>query len=468
MENIVTAVTTVSDWLWGLPILLVLVFGSVFLAFKLKFFHFKYVGYIFKSTLGKMFSKDSVGEGTISPFQALTSALACAVGAGNIVGVSVAIFAGGPGAVFWMWFVALLGMTLKYSEVVLALKYREKNEIGEFVGGPTYYISKGLNMKWLGAFFAFSLMLEVLPSTMVQANSVAEAAKEVFNINPMITGIVTLVIVGIVVIGGIKRIGEFTGKFVPFMSLLYVGGALIIVLLNITKLPGVIGLIVSSAFTGTAAVGGFAGAAVSVAIRNGFARGLYSNESGLGTAPIAHATATTDHPVRQGLWGIMEVFLDTVVICSATAFAILITGVWKAPGISASSAGTMTTLAFSESFGKIGGSIVTISLLFFVISTLIVLIYYGEKQAEYLFGLKASKLVKYIYVISIYIGAIGGAQIMWKFLDITLAMILVPNMIAVLLLSGEVLELTNEFFSSEKYYLKDIGKTNNSNKKDVS
>lgn len=456
MENFVNTVTTISDWLWGLPILIVLLCGSIFMAFKLKFFHFKYIGYIFKNTLGKMFSRETKGEGTISPFQALTSALACAVGAGNIVGVSVAIFTGGPGAVFWMWFVAFLGMALKYSEVVLALKYREKNELDEFVGGPTYYISKGLNMKWLGIFFAFSLMLEVLPSTMVQANSVAAAAKEVFNINPMITGIITLIIVGIVVIGGIKRIGAFTEKFVPIMSALYVGGTITIVLINVAELPEVIGLIFKSAFTGTAAIGGFVGATVSAAIRNGFARGLYSNESGLGTAPIAHATATTDHPTRQGLWGIIEVFLDTVVICTATAFAILITGVWQSPDVTRVNSGTMTTLAFTQAFGKVGGSIVAISLLFFVISTLIVLIYYGEKQAEYLFGLKFSRFVKYIYVISIYVGAVGGAQVMWKFLDITLAMILVPNMIAVILLSNEVYDLTIEFFTSDKYYLNDI------------
>ncbi|NLY45685.1 MAG: sodium:alanine symporter family protein [Tissierella sp.] len=457
MDSFVNVVTAISDWLWGLPILTVLVVGSIFMAIRLKFFHFKYIGYIFKDTLGKMFSKEAKGEGTISPFQALTSALACAVGAGNIVGVSVAIFSGGPGAVFWMWFVALLGMALKYSEVVLALKYREKNDLGEFVGGPTYYISKGLNMKWLGIFFAFSLMLEVLPSTMVQANSVAAAAQEVFNINPMITGIISLIVVGIVVIGGIKRIGAFTEKFVPLMSILYVGGSIIIVLMNISKLPGVIGLIFGSAFTGTAAIGGFAGAAVSAAIRNGFARGLYSNEAGLGTAPIAHATATTDHPVRQGLWGIMEVFLDTVVICTATAFSILITGVWQSPNVTSGNNGTMTTMAFTEAFGQVGGAIVTISLVFFVISTLIVLIYYGEKQAEYLFGLKAAKFMKYIYVISIYVGAVGGAQVMWKFLDITLAMILVPNMIAVALLSKEVVELTNEYFNTKgKFYLKDI------------
>jgi AGCS family alanine or glycine:cation symporter len=456
MEGFISIVTSISNWLWGLPILLVLIFGSVFMAVKLKFFYFRHFGYIFRNTLGQMFSKESRGEGTISPIQALTSALACAVGAGNIVGVSVAIFAGGPGAVFWMWFIALLGMALKYSEVVLALKYREKNKLGEFVGGPTYYIAKGLNMKWLGVFFAFSLMIEIIPSTMVQANSVSAAALEVFNISPVITGIATLLVVGTVVIGGIKRIGSFTEKFVPLMSVIYIGGALIIVVMNIGQVPAVLGLIFGSAFTGTAAVGGFAGAAVSAAIRNGFARGLYSNEAGLGTAPIAHATATTDHPARQGLWGIMEVFLDTIVICTATAFAILMTGVWQSPDITGANSGTMTTLAFTEAFGKIGGSIVTISLLLFVISTLIVLIYYGEKQAEYLFGLKFAKVMKFVYVGGIYIGAIGGAQVLWNFLDITLAMILVPNMLAVFLLRNEVVELTNEFFTSDKYYLKDI------------
>lgn len=458
MDGFINAMVTLSDWLWGPPLLILLVVGGVFLSIRIKFFHIKHMVYIFKQTFGKILSKDSQGEGTVTPFQALTSAVACSVGAGNIVGVPVAIMLGGPGAIFWMWFVAFIGMGIKYSEVVLALKYREKNEVGEFVGGPMYYMSKGLNMKWLGYIFAVGLMFEVLPSTMVQANSLAASAMEMFHIEPLVTGFITLIVVGIVVIGGITRIGKFTEKFVPFMAILYLATALLVIIVNIGELPGVIGLIFTSAFKPLSALGGFAGATIAMAVRWGFARGLYSNESGLGTAPIAHATSTVDHPVRQGMWGIMEVFIDTVVICSFTAFAVLTSGVWKLEGASASDAGSLTTTAFASSLGQIGGMVVTVSLLLFVISTLIVLIYYGEKQAEFLFGLKFAKFVKYIYVISIPIGAIGGAQIIWKFLDITLAWILIPNMIAVVLLNKEVVKLTQEFFSSEKYYLKDVGK----------
>ena len=456
MESFLNMIGTVSNWLWGPPLLALLVFSGLFMTIRLKFFHMKYGRYIFQQTFGKIFDKTQ-GEGTVTPFQALTSAVACTVGAGNIVGVPAAIMFGGPGAIFWMWIVALLGMGLKYSEVVLALKYREKNEEGEYVGGPMYYMKKGLNMKWLGAIFAIGLMLEVIPSTMVQANSIAGSAQTVFNVNPMVTGIILMILVAVVVIGGIKRIGKFTEKFVPFMALLYVGTALIIVLLNIAKLPEVISLIFVHAFKPAAAVGGFAGAAIAATIRWGFARGLYSNEAGLGTAPIAHAAAVVDHPARQGFWGIMEIFIDTIVICSATGFAILISGVWTMPGALDNPSG-LTAQAFTNSVGSIGGMIVTVSLLMFVYSTLIVLIYYGEKQGEFLFGLKFSKVLKYLYVLSIPVGAIGGAKVIWQFLDITLAIILIPNLIAIILLNKEVIELTKEFFSSEKYYLKDIGK----------
>lgn len=459
MQIFLEFIGKLSGWLWGPPLLILLFVGGVFLTVRLGFFQFKYAGYIFKQTFGRIFEK-SQGDGTVTPFQALTAAIACTVGAGNIVGVPVAIMFGGPGAVFWMWVVALIGMSLKYSEVVLAIKYREKNEEGEFVGGPMYYMTKGMGVKFFGIIFAVGLMFEVLCSTMVQANSLAASVKTVFNINPIITGIITLIIVGAVVLGGIKRIGSFTEKFVPFMAFLYVGAALVIVAINYQQIPNIFSMIFGYAFKPMAAVGGFSGAAISATIRWGFARGLYSNEAGLGTAPIAHATAVTDHPVRQGLWGIAEMFVDTIVICTATALAVLSSGVWKAQDAMDNAAG-LTTEAFSVSFGRLGGGIVTISLLMFVISTVIVLIYYGEKQAEFLFGLKFSKIVKVIYVLSIPFGALGGAKFLWQFLDISLAIILIPNMITLLFLNKEIVNLTKEFFTSEEYYLKDIEKAKN-------
>lgn len=459
METFFDLLGKISGWLWGPPFLTLLLLGAIFLTIRLGFVQFKYAGYIFKQTLGKIFVKQE-GKGTISAFQALTTAVACTVGAGNIVGVPAAIMFGGPGAIFWMWIIGLLGMGMKFTEVVLAQKYREKNEEGEYVGGPTYYITKGLHMKWLAIWFAIALMIEVIPSTMVQANAVAGSALEVFNINPVITGIIVLIFVGAVVIGGIKRIGKVTEKIVPFMAILYIGAALVIVIMNFKGIPEVIGVIFGYAFRPMAPVGGFAGAAIAATIRSGFARGIYSNEAGLGTAPIAHAAAITDHPVRQGLWSIIEVFIDTIIICSMTAFCVLISGVWKFPEAMNNPSG-LTTIAFSHSLGNIGGVIVTISLLLFVVSTIIVLIWYGEKQAEFLFGLKGAMVMRYVYVASIFVGAVGVAKVFWQFLDITLAAMLIPNMIAILFLSGEVVKSKNEFFTSDNFYLKDIGRGTN-------
>lgn len=456
MNDIINLVTKVSDWLWGVPIISLLVLSGIFLTIKLGFFQFRYPIYIFKQTFGSIFKKPK-GEGDISPRQALTSALSSTVGAANIIGVPAAIMFGGPGAIFWMWVIAIIGMAIKFSESVLAVHYREKNDAGEFVGGPVYYISKGLRWKWLATWFAFALMIELIPSIMVQGNAVSSAVRETFNGNTLITGIVVAILVGIIVFGGLKRIAKVTEIVVPGMALVYVGAGLVIVLMNFSEIPNVLSLIFSYAFEPMAAFGGFAGAAVAETIRWGFARGLYSNEAGLGTAPIAHAAAQTDHPVRQGFWAVIGIVIDTLIICSTTAFVVLSSGVWTADGAMDDPA-ALTTIAFREYFGYTGSLLVTISLIFFVLSTIIVIIFYGSRQAEYLFGLTAGKIMKAVYIVSIVIGAIGGAQMIWNFLDLMLAMILIPNMIAVLLLSGEVKRLTTEFFTSEKYYKKDIAK----------
>ncbi|WP_214795533.1 MULTISPECIES: sodium:alanine symporter family protein [unclassified Exiguobacterium] len=454
MNAIIDIVTSFSNWLWGVPIISLLVLSGVFLTIKLGFFQFRYPIYIFKQTFGSIFKKPK-GEGDISPRQALTSALSSTVGAANIIGVPAAIMFGGPGAIFWMWVIAIIGMAIKFSESVLAVHYREKNDAGEFVGGPVYYISKGLRWKWLATWFAFALMIELIPSIMVQGNAVSSAVRETFNGNTLITGILVAGLVGIIVFGGLKRIAKVTEIVVPGMALVYVGAGLIIVLMNLSEIPNVLSLIFSYAFEPMAAFGGFAGAAVAETIRWGFARGLYSNEAGLGTAPIAHAAAQTDHPVRQGFWAVIGIVIDTLIICSTTAFVVLSSGVWTADGAMEDPA-ALTTIAFREYFGYTGSLLVTISLIFFVLSTIIVIIFYGSRQAEYLFGLTAGKIMKAVYIVSIVIGSIGGAQMIWNFLDLMLAMILIPNMIAVLLLSGEVKRLTTEFFTSEKYYKKDI------------
>jgi AGCS family alanine or glycine:cation symporter len=364
---------------------------------------------------------------------------------------------GGPGAIFWMWIVALLGSASKFTEVVLGLKYREKNEEGEWVGGPMYYIEKGLNWKPVSILFAFGLMIELVPSIMVQANSVAGSAQDM-GISPLITGIIVCILVGLVVVGGIKRIGSVSEKLVPFMAGLYLIGAGIIILMNIANVPAAFALIFKHAFQPAAAVGGFTGAAVAQALRWGVARGCYSNEAGMGTAPMAHSAAITDHPVRQGFWGIFEVIVDTLVICTTTALLILTTGIWKVEGAS-QTANALPSMVFTKVYGPIGGSIVTFSLLCFVVSTIIVIIFYGEKQAEFLFGLKFSKFMRYVYLASIVIGAVGGAKLLWSFLDILLALIIVPNMISIIALRKDVIELTREFFTSDLYYKKDISKS---------
>ncbi|WRU96509.1 sodium:alanine symporter family protein [Priestia filamentosa] len=461
MDKFLNVVQKVSDWIWGLPLIITLTAVGLYMTVLLKFFQFRYPLYIMKQTFGSVFKKPK-GEGTVTPLQALTSALSSTIGAANIVGVPAAIMFGGPGAVFWMWVIAIFGMALKFSESVLAVHYREKNREGEYVGGPMYYITKGLKMKWLGIFFAFALMIEVIPSLMVQGNSLAGSVAQTFSVSPLITGIITSVIIGLIVIGGIKRVGKTTELFVPFMALLYVGAALLVVIIHIDQFPNVLSLIFSSAFQPVAAVGGFVGAALSDIIRWGFARGLYSNEAGFGTAPIAHAAAKTDHPVRQGFWAIVGIFVDTIVVCTATAFVILSTGVWTKMGASKDT-DALATVAFTETFGTVGSYIVTISLCFFVLSTALVLVFYGVKQAEFLFGVKMGHVMKVIYLGAIIVGSVGGAKVIWSFLDIALASILLPNLLAIVLLSKKVKELKEEFFTSEQYYLLDIKKDKNVN-----
>ncbi|PPA68861.1 alanine/glycine:cation symporter family protein [Jeotgalibacillus proteolyticus] len=457
MDGFLEWVAVFSERLWGYPLIGILLFSGIFMTVKLGFIQFRYPIYIFKQTFGSVFKKPK-GEGTVTPFQALTSALSSTVGAANIVGVPAAIMFGGPGAVFWMWVIALIGMALKFSESALAVHYREKNEQGEFVGGPMYYMTKGLGMKWLGIWFSFALMLELIPSIMVQGNSIATTVEESFNIPALWTGITVAVLIGIVVFGGIKRIGQVTQVVVPFMALIYVGGALVILFMNLNMLPEFFSLIFSNAFSPAPVIGGFAGAAIVDVIRWGFARGLYSNEAGLGTAPMAHAAATTDHPVRQAFWAIGGIVVDTMIICTATAFVVLSSGVWTNENAYENTNG-LTTIAFASYFGNVGSILVTVSLIFFVISTILVVIFYGAKQAEFLFGLKASYAIQVVYLVAIVFGAVGAAEVLWGFLDIMLATILIPNLIAILLLRNKVKELTTEFFTSEKYYLKDKGKT---------
>lgn len=450
MEALMKINDFVNGIVWG-PILLVLVIGTGFyMSINTGFFSIAKLGYILKNTLFKMFSKEKKGEGEVTAFQAVATALAATVGTGNIAGVATAISLGGPGAIFWMWLAAILGMTTKFSEVVLAVNYREKTIDGRFLGGPMYYITKGLGWKWLAMIFAaFGALAAFGIGNMVQSNSVAAALKTSFNVSPSITGIVLAIITALVIIGGLKRIGAFTEKLVPFMAAVYIVGGLFIIFINIAKIPAAFALIFSTAFTGQAAVGGFAGTTIMQAARFGIARGVFTNEAGLGSAPIAHAAATTDHPVRQGLWGVFEVFADTLLICSITALSILTTDIWQ----TGKTGSALTTAAFDATIPG-GGYIVSIGIILFAYSTIIGWEYYGERCAEYLFGPKVNMIYKIIFIPAIYVGATGGLEFLWSLADTLNGLMAFPNLIAILALSPVVFKLTKEFFAKEKINLK--------------
>lgn len=435
--------TKVTNWLWMYPVLVILVGGGIIMTITLRFFQFTKFPTIVRETFGKVMKKSN-GSGTITPFQAATSALASTIGAANIVGVPIAIATGGPGAVFWMWLIALLGCALKYSEIILGIKYRIKNEEGEYVGGPMYYLKNGAKMPILGSLFAFFLMIEIAPSIATQSASAIQTASTI-NIPVLVSAIALIIIVGAVVYGGIKRIGKVTEKMVPIMAMAYFCIALIVVLMNFTEIPHAFVLIIKGAFTPTAAFGGFAGSAVAATIKAGASRGAYSNEAGMGTSTIAHSAAVTDYPARQGLWGIFEIIVDTLLICSVSAFLVLTTGMWSEVG--SSQAASMPALAIQSSLGNFfGGTFLTICMLMFVLSTIIVLIFYGEKQAQYLFGVKAGKLARIVYLLFILVGAVFNLDQIIVLLDFTLAGVIITNMIGVIKLRKEVKEESDKFF----------------------
>jgi len=449
LETLMKINSAVNGIVWG-PLIIILIIGTgTYLSVMTKFFSITKLGYVLKNTLLKMFAKDDKGEGEVTAFQAVATALAATVGTGNIAGVATAIALGGPGAVFWMWLAAIMGMTTKFAEVVLAVNYREKTPDGRYVGGPMYFITNGLgkNWKWLAVLFAlFGTFASFGIGCMVQSNSVALSAESTFGVPVMVTGIVLAILTGAVIIGGIKRIGAFTEKLVPFMAAIYIVGGLWLIIANASKLPLAFSLIFTNAFTGTAAVGGFSGTVMMQAIRYGVARGIFSNEAGLGSAPIAHAAATTDHPVRQGMWGVFEVFMDTIVICSITALSIMVTGVWE----SGESGAVLSAMAFNTGLPGVGKYIVSVGLILFAYSTILGWEYYGERCLEYLFGTKPIFAYRILWVVMVVVGAIGGLTFMWDLADTLNALMAFPNLVAVLMLSPVVFKLTKEFFAAEK------------------
>ncbi len=453
MEELMQTITrindTLNDFAWG-PVMLVLLVGTgVYFTIRTGFFQIRRAPTVYANTVRSLFTpkgQPSGGSGRgITPFQALTTALAATVGTGNIVGVATAITAGGPGAIFWMWISAFFGMMTKYAEILLAVRYRHKNESDEWVGGPMYYIERGLHQKRLAVAFALLGLCACFGTgNMTQVNSIAQSIHSTFGVPNLATGIAVAVVAGVVVIGGIKRIGSTTEKLVPFMAFLYVIASLYVLAINFTAIPATFGLIFRSAFTPTAAVGGFAGAMVKTAIQKGVARGVFSNEAGLGSAPMAHAAADTDHPCRQAMWGIFEVFVSSMVICTCTALIILSTGAWN----SGLDGAELTILAFSHGLPRTAGYIVTISIFFFAFSTLISWCYYGETCLEYLVGSeKWTTWYKVLYIAFLVVGATTDLKLVWKLSDTLNVFMAVPNLIGLLGLSGTVLAVTKEYFS---------------------
>ena len=377
----------INGFVWG-PVMLVLLVGTgILLTVMAGFPQITKLGTIMKSTVGSLFGQDAhkKDEASISPYQAVATALASTVGTGNITGVATAIVAGGPGAVFWMWVSALFGTMTKFAEVTLAVKFRQKNEKGEWVGGPMYYMENGLNMKWLGVIFAcFATLASFGIGNMTQANSIAAALQQTLNIDPKVTGVVVMVIVAVVILGGIKRIAQVTEKLVPVMGVIYVALGIITIVMNAGKLPAAFAVIFQGAFNPSAVAGGVLGYTIMNAIRFGFARGVFSNEAGLGSAPIAHAASSTDNPVKQGMWGAFEVIFDTFIICTITALVVVMSGLWGPEGAGLDGA-ALSIAAFQNSVGIFGAAGVTIGTVLFALSTLLGWSYYGEKSIEYLF-----------------------------------------------------------------------------------
>ena len=428
-----------ASLMWG-PWLLILLLGTgLWLTFRLGGIQFRNLFY----ALRLAFSKERKGEGDISHFGALMTAMAATVGMGNIAGVSTAVALGGPGAIFWMWMTGLVGMATKYSESFLAVKYRQVNEHGEFSGGPMYYLEYGLGQKWLGVSFAiFGSLAAFGIGNMIQANTAATAVAEVLGSSKFSVGIILSFLTAMVIIGGIKRISEVASYFVPIMVAIYFTGALVVILSHLGQLGAGIKLIFEHAFTGTAATGGFIGASLAQTIRYGVARGLFSNESGMGSAPIAAAAAKTNQPSKQALVSMSGTFLDTLVVCSLTAVALASTGVW----VSGETGVALTMQAFSAGLpGNWGNFIVTLSAITFAFSSILAWEYYGEKCFEYLFGDKWVHLYRYLWVLFVFIGAIVKLEVVWNFSDAMNALMVVPNLIGLVLLSGVLFRETKTY-----------------------
>ena len=442
MEQITLLLGKVNDFVWGWPLLVLLLGTGLLLTIRLGLIQ------IIKlpKALKLIFTAQNHGDGDINSFGALCTALAATVGTGNIVGVATALSAGGPGALFWMWIAAFIGMATKYAEGVLAIKYRTIDANGQMSGGPMYYILNGMGKKFkpLAVFFAFSGVLVALLGigTFSQVNSITTSINNLTGLSPKLISILVAILVGMIVIGGIKNISNFSSKVVPIMAILYLVACGIILAINFKAIPSAFNTIISSAFTGHAAIGGFSGAIMKDAISKGVARGVFSNESGLGSAPIAAAAAKTHWPAEQGLISMTGTFIDSILICTLTGLTLVVTGIWTTD----TSAALMTQGAFSTVFGSLGGATLSICLVLFAFTTILGWNYYGERCIEFLFGVKGIKPYRFIFILMVALGGFLQIQLVWTIADIVNALMAFPNLIALLTLSGVVVKETKAYF----------------------
>ena len=448
MDELLNLHSQLNQLVWGPPMMVLLIGAGVVLTIATGGVQFRRLWFAFHEVLGKLMEKHEAGQGSVSPFQALSTALASTVGVGNIAGVSTAIFLGGPGALFWLLVSGVLGMATKFAEIAVALYYRERDDRGVMRGGAMYILAKGLKMPWLGTVFAVLTAFAAFGiGNMVQANSVADAAQTSFGVPKAATGLALAAITALVVLGGIQRIVEVTQVLVPFMCIVYLGGALFIVIRFFGEVPAAIELMLRSAFEGHAAAGGFAGATVGAAVRFGIARGLFSNEAGLGSAPIVHSSAITDHPVRQACYGIFEVFVDTLVVCLLTGLVVLTTGAWQ----SGATGAALSAKAFEIGLpGVWGDLLVTTGIILFAFSTVVGWAYYGETCVNYLLGTKAILPYRIAWIGFVYVGATGHLQLVWSVADTLNGLMAIPNLIAVLGSIVLLRRLVKEFFAKQR------------------
>ncbi len=429
----------------GPPLIALILAAGIFLTIRLNVVQVFRFGYIFRETLGKMAApRQKYAPGEITPFQALSTALAATVGTGNIAGVATALFLGGPGAIFWMWVSAFFGMATKFAEVTLAVHFREKKG-DRIAGGPMYYLKNGLNLPGLALLYAFFGALAAFGiGNLVQANSVADAVQATFGFPPVLTGLALALVGGLVILGGIKRIALIASTLVPIMAISYFASCLYILIIHASSIPPALAEIVAAAFHGRAAAGGVAGATVFQAWRFGISRGIFTNEAGLGSASIAHAAAQTTHPARQGLWGVIEVFIDTHVICTVTALVLLVTGAY-ASGLEGAA---MTAEAFSRGLpGEAGQFVVSIGLSIFAFTTVLSWSYYGEKCFEYILGSRYISIYRITWILFIVVGALGGLRVVWALSDILNGLMAFPNLVGLVGLSGLLARLSKDYFT---------------------